>query len=309
MIRNIYTAVAAGLILALASAASSAGEPGTAGFLFLRLGDGARASGMGEAYTAVADDATSIYWNPAGMASVQGVALNLTHSEWFQGVRLEQVSVVNEMFSGAAGLQFTGVYYGSLDRYGETPTLVPDGTFSPYDLSFAAGYAMDILPNVAVGAAIKGIYSKIDFESAGDWAVDLGILHRSQIKGLTLGASVLNWGPQAKFVADKFFPPFQIRGGAAYRYDASWLRGHAILAADAVFPNDGTGKVHFGMEYSYREMVAIRAGYKTNYDTQGATVGLGVNWRGFSFDYAYMPMDFNLGDAHRFSLNVSTPAL
>jgi hypothetical protein len=305
MIRNISVAAVIGLILTLAAVSASAGEPGTAGFLFLRLGDGARASGMGEAFTAVADDATSIYWNPAGMASVQGVEINLTHSEWFQGIRLEQVSVVNEMFSGAAGINFTGVYYGSMDRYGETPTLVPDGTFAPYDLAFSGGYALDILPNVSIGAAVKAIYEKIDFESATGWAVDAGILHRSKIKGLTLAASVLNYGPQTKFVTEKFFPPFQIRGGAAYRYDAPWLRGHVILASDAVFPNDSSAKVHFGMEYTYRSMVAIRAGYKANYDVQGATVGLGVKYHGLSFDYAYMPMDFNLGDGHRFSLNVT----
>ncbi len=306
MIRNISIAVAVGLVLALGAASASAGEPGSAGFLFLRLGDGARASGMGEAFTAVADDATSIYWNPAGMANVQGVALNLTDSEWFQDIRLDQISVVNEMFGGAGGIQFTGLNYGSMDRYGETPTITPDGTFAPYDLAVSAGYAQDILPNVALGGTVKVIYEKIDFESATGWAVDLGVFHKSQIKGLTLAASVLNLGPQTKFVTDKFYPPLQIRGGAAYRSDAPFLRGHVIVAADAVFPNDGSAKVHFGGEYSYRSLVAVRAGYKANYDTQGATLGVGVNYHGWSFDYAFMPMDYDLGDVHRFSLSVAS---
>jgi len=307
MTRNIL--IIAALILMIGSPAAElwAADPGTSGFLFLRLGNGARASGMGEAFTAVADDATSLYWNPAGLASVEGVELNVTHSEWLMDIRFEQVSVVNEMFGGAAGVSFTGVYYGSMDRYGDYPSLVSDGTFAPYDLSVSAGYGRDVLPNLAAGVSAKFIYEKIDFESASGWAVDAGLIHRSMIKGLTLAASMLNLGPQASFVSEKFYPPFQLRGGAAYRYASEWLHGGIILAADAVFPNDGDAKLHGGLEYRYRELVSVRGGYKTGYYTQGPTLGLGVTYGSLRFDYAFMPMDFELGDSHRFSLIVCSP--
>jgi hypothetical protein len=304
MVRTLSRAAACALIVALAFIDVRAGEPGSAGFLFLRLGNGARASGMGEAFTAVADDATSIYWNPAGMAAVEGVELNVTHSEWLMDIRFEQVSVVNEMFGGAAGISFTGLYYGSMDRYGDVPTITPDGTFAPYDLAFSAGYAMDILPNLSAGLSAKFIYEKIDFESANGWAIDAGILHRSRIKGLTLAASMLNLGPQTKFVLEKFYPPFQLRGGASYRYDSPMIRGAVIVAADAVFPNDGEAKLHVGTEYTYRSLVSVRAGYKGNYYVQGPTFGLGVRYRSLMFDYAYMPMKNDLGDSHRFSVSV-----
>jgi len=307
MTRNVSIGIALAAIVAMPVASLFAGEAGTSGFLFLRLGDGARAGGMGEAFTAVADDATSIYYNPAGMANVEGVDLNVTHTEWLQDIRLEQVSVANEMLGGAVGLGFTGVYYGAMDRYPDYPALVPDGTFAPYDLSFAAGYAMDVLPNLSAGVSAKLIYEKIDFESATGWAIDVGIFHRSMIKGITLAASMLNLGPEAKFVEEKFYPPFQLRGGASYRYDADWLRGSAILATDAVFPNDGDAKLHFGMEYNYGTLLSVRAGYKANYYTQGPTLGFGVKHGSLRFDYAFMPMEFSMGDSHRLSINVFSP--
>jgi hypothetical protein len=288
---------------------AAAGEPGTSGFLFLRLGNGARASGMGEAFTAVADDATSIYWNPAGMANVEGVELNVTHSEWLMDIRFEQVSLVNEMFGGTVGLSFTGLYYGEMDRYGTSPSLTPDGTFAPYDLALSAGYAMDVLPNIAAGAAVKLIYEKIDFESATSWAVDLGISHRSMIEGLTLAASILNLGPEAQFVEEKFYPPLQLRGGAAYTYSDRRLRGSIALAAEAVFPNDSDLKMHFGTEYTYQRYLSVRFGYKANYDVQGATLGIGVYYKSLRFDYAFMPIDYDLGDSHRFSINVFSSGL
>jgi hypothetical protein len=304
MIRRISIALLVVASVALPFARLHAGEAGTSGFLFLRLGNGARAGAMGEAFTAVADDATGISYNPGGMAGADGVDLNVTHSEWLLDMRFEQVSVVNEMLGGAVGFNFTGVYYGAMDRYSDYPALVPDGTFSPYDLACAAGYARDVLPNLAAGVTAKLIYEKIDFESATGWAVDVGIIHQSMIKGLTLGASMLNFGPKAKFVQEKFYPPFQLRGGAAYRYDAAWLQGDVIVATDAVFPNDGDAKLHLGMEYTYRRLLSVRAGYKSNYEMQGATLGFGVVYRTLRFDYAYMPIDDVFGDVHRFSINV-----
>ena len=302
------TSVALVLVTVL-SFYARAGEPGTSGFLFLRLGNGARSSGMGEAFTAVADDATSIYWNPAGMANIEGVEINVTHSEWLLDIRFEQVSVVNEMLGGAVGLSFTGLYYGEMDRYGDTPSSTPDGTFAPYDMALSAGYATDLFPNLAFGAAVKLIYEKIDFESATGYAIDFGVIHKSMIEGLTFAASILNLGPQAKFVEEKFYPPLQLRGGACYRYGEDWLRGGLLVSGDVVFSNDSDIKLHLGTEYDYRRFMAFRFGYKTNYYVQGPTLGFGIHYNSLRFDYAFMPMEFDLGDSHRFSISVFSASL
>jgi hypothetical protein len=302
------TIICAAIIIGAASHVALAGEAGTSGFMFLRFGNGARPSGLAEAFTAVSDDASSIYYNPAGMANIEGLELDLTHSEWLVDIRFEQVTLVNEMLGGAVGLNFTGVYYGELDRYGEAPTLTPDGTFSPYDLALSGGYATDVLPNLSVGGTFKLIYSKIDFESASSWAIDLGVLHRSKIKGLTLGASLLNLGPQAKFVEEKFYPPLELRAGAAYKVTDERLKGSLLLSADAVFPNDSDVKILGGAEYILKDILSVRLGYKGNYYSQGATIGFGVYYKGLKFDYAYMPIEYDLGNVHRVSLGFISPA-
>lgn len=283
-----------------------AGEPGTSGFLFLRLGGGARAAGMGEAFTAICDDASSMYYNAGGMASVSGVELEFTHTEWIQDIRFEQITVLNEMFGGTAGVSFTGLYYGEMDRYGDYPSIVPDGTFAPYDMAISAGYAMDFLPNLSAGVVAKVIYEKIDFESCTGWAIDAGFVHKSAIEGLTMAAAIQNLGPQAKFVDDTFYPPFVIRGGVSYSADFARLKGQGTVAADALFPNDGEAKLHLGLEYRYGSILSIRAGYKGNYYSQGITLGLGLALGSFEVDYAYLPIDFNLGDCHRFSIRLAS---
>jgi len=297
------------LLVLLFAFALRAGEPGTSGFLFLRLGNGARASGMGEAFSAVADDATCMYFNPAGLAGIENAEVNVTHSEWFMDIRFEQVSIVNEMLGGAVGFNFTGLYYGELERRGNFPTISPDGTFSPYNLAGSIGYGRDILPDVSLGISAKLLYERIDFESATGWAVDLGVLQRSRIDGLTFAVSILNLGPQAKFVEKKFYPPFQTRLGAAYTAEEEWMSGKVTLSSDFLFSNDMSEKLLLGMEYFYKNALAVRFGYKSGYYVQGATMGIGVVYDRLRFDYAYMPIEFGLGDSHRFSINVFTSSL
>ncbi|MFO7914489.1 MAG: PorV/PorQ family protein [Candidatus Krumholzibacteriales bacterium] len=286
-----------------------AGEPGSSGFVFLRLGNGARAAGMGEAFTAVADDATGIYFNPAGLADVREVQLNVSHSEWFVGTRFEQASVAFEFLSGAVGCHFTGLYYGELERRRNYPTILPDGTFTPYSLAASVGYGMDLLPDLSVGISTKLIYEKIDFESATGFAVDIGAKHRSRIRGLSFAASLLNMGPKAKFVEEEFYPPLQIRLGSAYQVTEKWLNGEVILSGDFIIQNDSDEKFLLGMEYTYREVISVRGGYKGGYDSQGPTMGIGILYNRLRFDYAFMPIDYDLGNSHRFSINVFPSSL
>ena len=72
-------------LLVLASQASSAAETAS----FLNIGVGARALGMGGAYTALADDANALYWNPAGLSKLEQREFTASHAEMFASTRLD----------------------------------------------------------------------------------------------------------------------------------------------------------------------------------------------------------------------------
>ena len=55
-------------ILAVSLASAAAAQPGSAGLTFLKFGVGARALGMGDAYSAIADDPSATYYNPASLS-------------------------------------------------------------------------------------------------------------------------------------------------------------------------------------------------------------------------------------------------
>jgi len=291
--------------LALVAPAAGAGEPGSAGALFLRVGVGARASGMGEAFTAIAADASAMYWNPGAMAAVLGTDVVLVHNEYLQSVRLEQAALTHETDFGTFGLSFTGLFTGDMERRDDAPTSMPLGEFGASDIAFAVAYSRYVVPNVAVGASVKGIVQKIDQEDANGLAVDVGIYHVSRVEGLRLAAVVGNLGKPMKFLEEEYALPRYVKVGGSYARDIAAIRGGVQFALDLVFPNDDDGRQHVGVEFDYERRFFLRAGYKAGYDSQGATFGLGARHREFSLDYAWLPVGNDLGDSHRFGIGLS----
>lgn len=292
------------LLIVVLPASASAGDVGDSGALFLRTGMGARAAGMGEAFSAVAEDASAIYWNPGAMAAVLGTNLLFMHNEYFQSVRLEQAALTHETDWGTFGLSFTGLYMDEMDRYEDVPSSVPLGTFSAYDVSFSLAYARYLLPNLAAGISAKWIYENIDETTAKGYAFDAGLYYVSGIPGVKIAAVVANLGPPLKFENDHFSGaefdlPAMARVGVSYEKKIPSIRGGMLVAFDMMFPNDGSSKQLIGGEYNYLGKLFLRAGYKAGYDSQGPTFGLGVAWRKFAFDYAVILVENDLGDSHR----------
>lgn len=296
--------VLATLLIAASVETARAGDPGDAGALFLRVGFGARASAMGEAFVAVAEDASSIYWNPGAMAAVLGTNVTLAHTEYFATMRLEQASVTHETDWGTIGFMFTGLYMDEMDRYEDTPSAYPLGTFGAYDVAVSAAYARYLVPNLAAGISIKPVYERIDELSASGIAVDIGLYHVAKIQGVKLAAVATNVGPPMKFEEEEFALPRTVKVGGSYEREIAALDGRILVTLDGVFPNDGEVREHIGAEYSYRRLLALRAGYKVNYDAQDATFGAGFTWHEITVDYAFLPSE-KLGDNHRIGLGFS----
>jgi hypothetical protein len=292
-------------VLTMVPSIAAADEPGSAGALFLRFGVGARSSAMGEAYAAVAEDASSVFYNPGAMPAVLGTNVTLAHTEYFLSLRYEQAVVTHETTWGTFGFMFTGLYMDDMERRDDLPTVNPLGTFGAYDASFALAYGRYIVPNVAVGVSLKTVYQRIDELSANGFAVDAGIYHVARIEGVKLAATVSNLGSPMKFETEEYALPRYARLGASYEREVAALDGRVLFTFDALFPNDDGVREHIGGEYSYRRMLALRAGYKVGYDSQGATFGFGVTYREVSFDYAFLPVSNELGDSHRFGVGFS----
>jgi len=300
--RTLVLSVLAALSVAtLVCAAPVTAADEVTGLTFLKIGIGARATAMGSAQAAVAADATSLYWNPAGLALVDGWDFHVSHNEWFQDIRQEYVGVATRWGNHGFGAAFSGLYMNELERYDEVGNFL--GHFGFYDVAATAGWGMSVKPGVCVGASGKFLLEQIDDETATGFAFDLAGRYDTPVAGLSLGAGVYNVGPDMKFVAEEFSIPMTVRGGAAYELPLEQWQSSVLVAADVVSYKGEDVKVHAGAEYTYREMVSVAAGYKANYDVEGLSAGAGFHRGPLSVSYAYSIIDSDLGDAHRVSLS------
>ena len=289
-----------GALALLAASPAIAADPGETGLAFLKIGVGARAAGMGEAYVAVAQDASATHWNPAGIANAPGNEVHASHNEWISDVRYEYVSAVHGMKGHALGAHIAMLHMGELEGRDASGNFT--GTFRAYDVSAGVTYARRITRTIEMGVTGKYLFSKVETKNATGIAGDIGVRYRTPLRGLTAAATVTNLGSEMSYVDDQFILPIAARIGVAYRTRA--LLDGIILAADLRMPNDSDVKSHLGVEIWPHEMFALRGGLKSGYDEESGAVGFGVNYQRFQVDYAFAPFsdESELGDTHRISL-------
>jgi hypothetical protein len=285
------------LILLWQQAAHATPSARQTGFVLLQEGVGARAAGMGEAYTAVVGDQTSAFWNPAGVAALQGKDFVLMHHSSFQGIKQGYGGWAygNEKRGLALSLNICGV--GGLE--GRTgPTADPLGTFSLYDLDAGMSYAQRFGQRVYVGFNIRALYETIGPESAWGTGVDIGLLYRLPLNGLTLGAAYRNLGRMQPLDQARIPLPRIFRVGTAY------TRGAWAGAVDVRLPETGAKGIHFGLEYAVKRQLFLRGGYQTGHDTRDLSFGLGLVRKNWRIDYAFVPTHMGLGSSHRMAVGI-----
>lgn len=291
----------AAVIAGLTAPALYAGA-GSDGAAFLKVEAGARAVAMGGAFAAVADDASAVFYNPAGPALLRNNEILLAHAEWIEGLRTEHAAYVHAMsakltlFGGLSAL-----IVPALDEYDAAG--VNTGKFSAMDGSFGVGAAYGIGPDVYIGLLAKTVYQQAATEKAYAYAGDLGLV-KNYGDTVRMGLALQNIGTPIKLHTQSFDLPRTYRVGGAYRLkETAWLTaeimkaGHSEIAAAA------------GAEWEHaitaRETVFARAGYKTGRSANagpGLSAGLGLRTGDIGVDYAYSPFG-DLGDTHRITLN------
>ena len=293
------------LVILLSSAAFGASIPdkaGTSGLSFLKLGIGARPTGMGEAFTAISGDIFSLYWNPAGVARHTGTEFAFMHNQWFQDVSLEYAALCFGYKKNVFGLGLTLSQVANLERR-EGPTENPISYFDEHDLSLGFSWSRKINDKLDLGISTKFLYEKIDFSSATGLGFDLGGIYRLR-SNIQIGGAILNLGSKMKFEQESFNLPTRYKIGAAYLGHEKYFNGDFILSLDLVKPNDNDLKVHLGGEYTYKEKFTLRSGYQIGYDDKNISLGLGLKIRKYAIDYAFVPFSSDLGNSHRISVNL-----
>ncbi|UCG42398.1 MAG: PorV/PorQ family protein [candidate division WOR-3 bacterium] len=292
------------LIPALALCVTGSG-PGNTAFPLLKVGQGPRAAAMGESFTGLSDDASAIYWNPAGLGQLTGYQFSLSHHEWFADIKDEVAHIALPAGPGALGLGV--VYSGEPGVLYWDPDLMQYESFRSWSATLSAGYGLGLSDKLGLGAAVTGLYQDLRLQQGYGCALDIGAVG-SPLQNLGVGMAARHLGAMW-FDGNAELLPMEAAAGVSY------ATGMFRVTMDAVLPVpfDRIPDFKTGVEFSPVRDLALRLGYRTGpIDLSslgylyGLSAGIGINVGSFGFDYAVVPYG-DLGMTHRLGIRAALP--
>lgn len=296
---------------------------GTTSLQFLKIGTSARGTAMGEAFVAVSDDITSLYWNPAGLVSFKENGVTASFTQWFVDTKLMNFGAVYHLDgSNAIGLNVTSL---STEDMKVTTEYQPNGTgayFKFSDLSFGLSYARQMTEQFSFGATIKYVNENLgDLQMEGVLG-DLATFYRTGLGTSRFAIVISNFGGQVSPVGEaqlvngstatsfqKFPPPTNFQLGFAME---PWMNRENRLTTSIQLnsPTDNAENIALGVEYAYKNFLFFRGGLKINVDDENFSGGVGFH---VPISFAYADFDYSisnyiqLGLAQRLTLNILFP--
>lgn len=325
------------LLIGLMTSSVFTQKPGSTSMQFLKVMPCARATALGDAFSAWASGADALFWNPSGVALTPNQEFTMTYISWIFDTKQYSVGYVKSLGNiGVLGLQFQYVDYGSFEeavvvrpeiKYEFEPGIT-GREFKPYTYLVGLTYAKSLTDKFSLGVSAKYAHESLFDKStvvtyegntvntyADAVLFDFGVRYNTGFRTIQVAAAVQNFGPDFIYAEDKSHAPLQFRVGLA----ADFIGPNSLLysdenerlgfALDLFQPNDFSQQVHTGIEFEFMHMIALRLGYKFNYDSEGFTFGGGINKTidimKLKIDYSYgVTGNYIIGNAHRISLGV-----
>ncbi|MFQ5677371.1 MAG: PorV/PorQ family protein, partial [bacterium] len=287
------------LILAAFSAVYSQGRTS----LYIDAGAGARAHALGNAYVALADDPTAIFWNPAGIDFMQRKSVTFFYS-----------GLPAESSYGFVGLVMPSVAFGSFGfgwlRFGtggiekrNDPTLI--STFDFSEQLFLFSYGKHIKEDLSIGLTFKVENLNLD-NSLTRFGTDFGLLYRPDLdnpllRGFSFGLNVQNLlKTKAKLIDTEESSSRNLKLGLMKALYLGENRNALRFLADWNKTQGGSSSLHFGGEFSFRDKATIRLGVNDGLVAFGA----GASYHKFRIDYNFGKLfdGAAFSGNHRFSI-------
>lgn len=284
---------------------------GMSGAQFLKIPTTARVVGLGGAFTAIANDLSTLDVNPAGITNIQRRGFTVSEIRWIADINYAYLGAAIPMGYNSVGFHVSVLTMGKMRKTTyEDPYGVNTSDFTAHSEMLGIIFGRKMTDKLSVGIAAKVVHEGISNLSATGIAFDLGTYYNTGFKSLRIAMTVHNYGTNMQFngqdlklptipsdwqtgygyqgnplplllESSPYSLPLYFRIGLAYdAVDAP--KNKLTTALDLIHPNDGLEKVLIGAEYQYDKFFSLRAGYKLDpdrfYDKESALLGLSAGF-------------------------------
>ena len=323
----LFTYIAAGQILPNLGGQRA----GISSLQFLKIGIGGRGSGLGESMVAVVNDASALFWNPAGAVLDGQNSVMVAHAEWLVDLKHDFLGALYHLSAAdVIGLSIISLRTDDMPVTTETQPLGTGTYFRYSDLAVGVTYSRKMTSQFSFGTTIRYVEENLDVVKIRTVLFDLGTHYATGLGSSRIGVSVSNFGadvtPKGEVsYADgsslssfqSFSPPTVFKVGFAF--EPYQTDQHRITTSFQLnHPNDNAEDIRLGFEYAWGEWLMLRAGLKRTIGESwlaqnqksaddysfGVGVVIPLSFTNVSFDYAYT--NFNdLGLVHRISCSLT----
>ncbi|MDD4857159.1 MAG: PorV/PorQ family protein [Candidatus Krumholzibacteria bacterium] len=303
--KKLFTVLAM-VALACFAAGLAAAQEGTGGTgSVFGVGAGSRGIAMGGAFSAIADDASALYYNPAALRLNRYPGVVLNHMQLFSGFSDAGYDFLGLVYptlsAGSIGLGIMSIGTGSIRGFDEYSRETGEITYreSQAILGYAFTLPWRYIGEMTAGSSVKLLSQRVGDYSDTGTGVDIGLLYKPKyVRNIVIGCNIQDLiGAETKLVTVSDKVPRTIMVGAGYTYP--FKNGSAVsLALQMNAPQYDKKEIRFGAEYMFKQLLSVRLGF----DSEKITAGLGVAWRGYSVDYGYFSRD-DAGSAHPISVS------
>lgn len=313
----LLTALLAVLLLPNLQFAQSGIEPtkisrvGQSGWQFLKVnGDPRQAALGGSMMTTSQPGASVVFGSPAMLTLVKGANIQFNTQNWIADIRHHSFAYSQQIQGmGTFALSMVVMDYGDIPETvhlplqgGGTVPYVTGEMFTAQDMAVGLSYARQITAQLSLGGSLRYLNQTIAGVGMSNWSADFSTLYFTGFRSLRMSLSARNFGPDAHLVGYSeelqsepvdIRMPLELRAGVAYDLLEGKESPHFLtMILEGKVSSDGPEKIHLGSEYLFRQLLAVRAGYRFNYDEEGLTLGAGINFpigaQRYSLNYAFL---------------------
>ena len=269
------------------------------GFGFLKLTTNARAVAMGDAYSAVGNDISAIFYNPAGLTQMETERAAVgSYTNWIVGSSLGTAAFAIK--TGIATFGVSATFFNS-ETFEETTSQNPQGTgnmVKTSDVALGFTISKQLTDKLSFGAQIRYIKEDLILIDFSTIDINFGTVFFTGYKSTRLSMALRNLGADAVVVAQDARVPTTF-----YLAGAGEIAGNLgdpfslTVSAEQAFFTDYKARYYVGGEAWFNNAFALRAGYKTGHSNESWSVGAGLK---HSMGSQAINIDVSLSNAETF---------
>ncbi len=294
---------------------------------FVKIGVGARQAALGEAAIATVEDVNAAFWNPAGISGIHRAEASFSYTRWFADMNYLAGAVGFRWrpINGVLALSYALLDYGEIEEAlvtsaagsGDTRT---GNTVSGQDLLVGLTYSREFTDRLSIGVTAKLLQEELFDHTVTKVAFDVGTNYDVGFRGIRIGMSAQNFSGSVKYLGDEssraegFDIPLLFKIGvsiALVNYEDAFITlgegQRLMLSFEVINTNDFGERYHMGGEFWLSDLIALRGGYRVNYEEGNLALGVGLQPKisnlNLRIDYAYVNYEF-LDSPHRLTVTI-----